>query len=80
MYKYAAQLYIANGPAVAESAVVEDDVQSEVAEKTGNEKHRSHTAGKGAMYYKSILPCQRDCNIRMMVGQVDSMGPKWRGR
>ena len=76
MYRNAAKLYIANGSAVAEGAVMEDDGPSEVAEKAGHEKHRYHTARKGAMYYKRIIPFQRDCKIRRMVGEVDSIGHK----
>ena len=57
-----------HGSAVAEGAVVEDEVPSDVAEKTGNEKYRYHTARKGAMYYKNILTFQRDYKRRRTAG------------
>ena len=51
--------------------MVEDDVvvPSAVAEKTGNEKYRYHTARKGAMYSKNILPFQRDYKMRRIAGR-----------
>ena len=63
-------MYATNGSRVVEEAVVEDDVvvPSAVAEKTGNEKYRYHTARKGAMYYKNILGFQRDCKRRRIAG------------
>ena len=49
--------------------MVEDDVvvPSAVAEKTRNDKYRYHTARKGTMYYKNILPFQRDYKMRRIV-------------
>ena len=61
----AAQLYATNGFRVVEDDVV---VPSAVAEKTGNEKYRYHTARKGAMYYKNILPFERDYKRRRIAG------------
>ena len=71
LYQQAAQLYATNGSRVVEEAVVEDDVvvPSAVAEKTGNEKYRYHTARKGAMYSKNILPFQRDYKRRRIAGK-----------
>ena len=65
IYRVAAQLYATNGFRVVEDDVV---VPSAVAEKTGNEKYRYHTARKGAMYYKNVLPFQRDFKRRRMLG------------